>query len=68
MQVLLSRMPPTTSSRDELELWLCKAHNHVNERIGKPAFPCSLSKLNERWREGDKSCDGDEDGHFGQHS
>jgi len=35
------------SGRSELELWMCQTHNHVNERLGKPIFPCR--RVRERW-------------------
>ena len=38
------------SSRAELSLWMCEQHNEVNEKLGKPAFPCSLAALDDRWR------------------
>ena len=49
--------PPITSSSQALSLWLCRAHNEVNSRLGKPIFPCN--KVWERWRDGwaDGSCD-----------
>ena len=34
----------------ELSVWMCEAHNRVNALLGKPAFPCVLSQLDERWR------------------
>ncbi|KAH8287243.1 hypothetical protein KR054_004718 [Drosophila jambulina] len=49
--------PINVSSQKELSLWLCKFHNRVNDKLGKPLFDCS--KVNERWRDGwlDGSCD-----------
>uniref|UniRef100_UPI00358FE3FD FAD-linked sulfhydryl oxidase ALR-like isoform X2 n=1 Tax=Myxine glutinosa TaxID=7769 RepID=UPI00358FE3FD len=46
-----------TSSQWGLSQWFCRLHNHVNLRLGKPEFDCSL--VNERWRDGwkDGSCD-----------
>ncbi|GAA5877647.1 hypothetical protein JCM3774_005370 [Rhodotorula dairenensis] len=43
--------------REALELWLCKVHNEVNERLGKNQFDCST--VPQRWREGwpDGHCD-----------
>jgi len=40
-QELLKKYPPQTSSRRSVSLWLCSIHNHVNERLGKPAFDCA---------------------------
>lgn len=49
--------PPQVESQHSLSQWLCKLHNRVNVKIGKPEFDCS--KVNERWRDGwkDGSCD-----------
>lgn len=48
---------PDTSSRHALSQWLCRLHNEVNVRLGKPEFDCSL--VDERWKDGwkDGSCD-----------
>ena len=45
------------SSRTELSVWLCEAHNRVNRALGKPHFSCKLSDLDERWRTGGPHCD-----------
>jgi hypothetical protein len=29
---------------------MCEQHNQVNEKLGKPLFPCDLAVLDERWR------------------
>ena len=55
--------PPTTESRASLMGWMCRAHNRVNERLGKPVVDCSIDKLEERWKKGPAVCDADE--HFG---
>jgi mitochondrial FAD-linked sulfhydryl oxidase len=34
--------PPTVSSGPELQAWMCRAHNTVNRRLGKPTFNCDL--------------------------
>ncbi|KAH8396064.1 hypothetical protein KR222_002524, partial [Zaprionus bogoriensis] len=49
--------PINVNSQKDLALWLCKFHNRVNDKLGKPLFDCS--KVNERWRDGwlDGSCD-----------
>ncbi|XP_017055388.1 FAD-linked sulfhydryl oxidase ALR isoform X2 [Drosophila ficusphila] len=49
--------PINVNSQKELAMWLCKFHNRVNDKLGKPLFDCS--KVNERWRDGwlDGSCD-----------
>ena len=47
---------PQTTSRDELSQWMCRLHNQVNRKTGKPEFDCRL--VDERWRDGwkDGSC------------
>jgi FAD-linked sulfhydryl oxidase len=44
----MKELPPVVDSRRNLEGWLCKLHNKVNERLNKPTFDCSLSSY--RWR------------------
>ncbi|XP_060564979.1 FAD-linked sulfhydryl oxidase ALR-like [Ruditapes philippinarum] len=53
----LKQHKPETKSQDSLSQWLCKMHNIVNVKLGKPKFDCS--RVNERWRDGwaDGSCD-----------
>ncbi|KAG5674963.1 hypothetical protein PVAND_004907 [Polypedilum vanderplanki] len=53
----LKESPPETKDQEQLSQWLCRMHNKVNVKIGKPVFDCS--KVNERWRDGwlDGSCD-----------
>ncbi|XP_058062575.1 FAD-linked sulfhydryl oxidase ALR [Anopheles bellator] len=53
----LKEMPPETKSRHTLSQWLCRIHNRVNVKLGKPEFDCA--RVNERWRDGwlDGSCD-----------
>ncbi|XP_048846855.1 FAD-linked sulfhydryl oxidase ALR [Brienomyrus brachyistius] len=48
---------PDVSSRHNLSQWMCRLHNGINLRLGKPEFDCS--KVDERWRDGwkDGSCD-----------
>jgi hypothetical protein len=46
---MLAEHPPQTANNRELSLWLCQLHNIVNDRLGKPAFPCTLDALKERW-------------------
>ncbi|XP_006818682.1 FAD-linked sulfhydryl oxidase ALR-like [Saccoglossus kowalevskii] len=48
---------PDTSSRHNFSQWMCRLHNSVSKRIGKPEFDCS--KVDERWLDGwkDGSCD-----------
>lgn len=53
----ICRNQPDTSTRTCLTQWLCRLHNEVNHKLGKPDFDCS--KVDERWRDGwkDGSCD-----------
>ncbi|XP_030646719.1 FAD-linked sulfhydryl oxidase ALR [Chanos chanos] len=48
---------PDTSNRHNFSQWLCRLHNDINVRLGKPEFDCS--KVDERWKDGwkDGSCD-----------
>jgi len=41
---------PRMNSRDEFGLWMCEAHNAVNEKLGKANFDCSQWKV--RWVDG----------------
>lgn|SRR3989338_634417 len=43
--------PPVVLSRSEFSLWLCMAHNHVNQKLDKPIFPCD--QVDRRWRSSD---------------
>ena len=43
-------------SREALSVWLCRQHNVVNVKLGKPAFPCDFASLDARWRTGAKEC------------
>jgi len=49
--------PPVTSSGVLFSDWLCRLHNRVSVKLGKPEFDCS--KVMQRWRDGwkDGSCD-----------
>ncbi|XP_063977211.1 FAD-linked sulfhydryl oxidase ALR [Diachasmimorpha longicaudata] len=49
--------PPDTSSQMGLSQWLCRIHNEVNKKLGKPIFDCKL--VDQRWKDGwqDGSCD-----------
>ncbi|TKY87683.1 hypothetical protein EX895_003264 [Sporisorium graminicola] len=53
------KLAEAVRSGPSLRKWLCGIHNEVNQRLGKPTFPCTESKLSERWLEGptDGSCD-----------
>ncbi|KAG9250157.1 ERV/ALR sulfhydryl oxidase domain-containing protein [Emericellopsis atlantica] len=56
-QGYIAKSAPKAGSRSELGDWMCKAHNDVNVKLGKPTFDCS--KWEERWVTGPKdgSCD-----------
>lgn len=53
----LKESPPETESQSTLSQWLCRVHNEVNKKVGKPEFDCKL--VDQRWRDGwaDGSCD-----------
>ncbi len=55
--IRLKTNQPDASSRHNLSQWMCRLHNDINIRLGKPEFDCS--KVDERWRDGwkDGSCD-----------
>ena len=55
-QKSIAKSPPEVSSRSTLSLWLCKQHNEVNEKLGKPLFDCNMRSLDRRWREGHEKC------------
>jgi hypothetical protein len=55
-QADIADLPPKLDSRAEFSLWMCKQHNRVNAALGKPSFPCDLSRLDERWRTGKPEC------------
>ncbi|GLC33419.1 hypothetical protein PLESTM_000069200 [Pleodorina starrii] len=39
--------PPVVSSGAAFRRWLCRTHNHVNSRLGKPSFNCDMVEA--RW-------------------
>lgn len=53
----LKSTPPQTESQQRLSQWLCRVHNEVNKKTGKPEFDCNL--VDQRWKDGwlDGSCD-----------
>ncbi|XP_011499136.1 PREDICTED: FAD-linked sulfhydryl oxidase ALR [Ceratosolen solmsi marchali] len=53
----LKTSSPETDSQYKLSQWLCRMHNEVNKKLGKPEFNCKL--VDERWLSGwaDGSCD-----------
>ena len=48
--------PPRLTTREDFAIWLCEQHNTVNALTQAPAFPCTMSSLQTRWRTGDASC------------
>lgn len=48
---------PDVRDRYTFSDWMCRIHNNVNRKLGKPVFDCS--QVLERWRNGwkDGSCD-----------
>jgi hypothetical protein len=51
LREMLAARPVDARDNKALSLWLCATHNDVNARLGKPAFPCTLDKIKERWGE-----------------
>ncbi len=49
--------PPEVGTGRDFAQWLCRLHNKVNVKLGKPEFDCN--KVYERWRDGypDGRCD-----------
>jgi FAD-linked sulfhydryl oxidase len=45
---LLQDSPPVVTSQKAFALWLCRIHNRVNVRLGKPVFDCAT--LETRWQ------------------
>lgn len=45
--LLCRRDPPDVSSGAAFSQWMCRAHNAVNRRLGKPTFNCDL--VGARW-------------------
>lgn len=41
-QELVRRDPPIVSNGRDFAVWMCRTHNAVNRRLGKPAFNCDL--------------------------
>lgn len=53
----LKKTPARVESRKDLCIWLCEQHNSVNDKLGKPLFPCDMKTLDERWRKSsDPNC------------
>jgi len=45
---ILKKTPPKLDSQNEFSDWMCRAHNQVNVKLGKPEFDCS--RVQERWK------------------
>ena len=45
---------PRVQSRRDFEEWMCRAHNEVNRKLGKPEFDCGTQSLSVRWGDGPK--------------
>ena len=58
----MKEAPPRVESRGAFAVWVCEQHNLVNEKLGKPLFPCDLATLDKRWRKGEARCWGEEEG------
>mmetsp|Transcript_28547 Transcript_28547/g.48264 ORF Transcript_28547/g.48264 Transcript_28547/m.48264 type:complete len:208 (+) Transcript_28547:99-722(+) len=52
----IKNYPPRLESREALMVWCCQFHNHVNEKLGKPIFPCTVTELDLRWKDGRDEC------------
>lgn len=48
--------PPSLGSRTQFALWLCRQHNKVNDKVGKPLFDCTMADIDRRWRYGGPGC------------
>ncbi|GAM24323.1 hypothetical protein SAMD00019534_074980 [Acytostelium subglobosum LB1] len=47
-QEILVATPPRLNNQHEFAQWMCEAHNHVNNLLGKPSFDCDL--VDKRWK------------------
>jgi hypothetical protein len=47
----MAEHPVQATSRGDLALWACGAHNEVNVRNGKEAFYCDIGVLDARWKD-----------------
>lgn len=55
LRTFMHSNPPVVKDARGLSTWLCRAHNEVNERLGKELFDCS--KVFERWMNGTPGTD-----------
>ncbi|KAI8380350.1 augmenter of liver regeneration [Blakeslea trispora] len=52
----IEQEPVRVGNRKKLSAWLCRQHNKVNEKLGKPSFDCSL--VFDKWLQGvNKECE-----------
>jgi len=47
-QQSIKQAPPLLDSQQSFSQWLCRAHNQVNVKLGKPEFDCQL--VDKRWK------------------
>eukprot|EP01080_Neovahlkampfia_damariscottae_P004109 gene4109-7395_t len=40
-QEYIQKRPPQTDNKISFSIWLCEAHNEVNQKLGRSAFNCS---------------------------
>ncbi|TFJ85309.1 hypothetical protein NSK_003732 [Nannochloropsis salina CCMP1776] len=66
-QECIQALPPRVESREAFSVWICKQHNLVNEKLGKPVFPCDLKSLDRRWKTGEPRCWGEKGGEDNNH-
>lgn len=66
-QECIQALPPRVESREAFSVWVCKQHNLVNEKLGKPVFPCDLKSLDRRWKTGEPRCWGEKGGEDNNH-
>jgi FAD-linked sulfhydryl oxidase len=52
IQEYMKIQPPKLQTQEEFSRWMCDAHNHVNKKLGKPEFDCTLA--NKRWKVNNK--------------
>ena len=51
LRTYMAAHPVAVSSREQLSLWMCGAHNDVNKRNGKEEFFCDMGVLDARWKD-----------------
>ncbi|KAI8983113.1 ERV/ALR sulfhydryl oxidase domain-containing protein [Pilobolus umbonatus] len=51
-KMFIEEEPIRVGSRKKLSEWLCRQHNKVNDKLGKPAFDCT--QVFDRWLESSK--------------